>query len=272
MEVFAPPQMRAVLSLTGSDSFSFLQGMITNDLELLATQNAIYAAFLSPQGKVLQTFFVVSDGTGGFLLDCANGDFGSFVKRLTMFRLRADVIILDVSAHWQTGLSAGPVSVENAISFADPRNSALGFRHIIPTKDAKPKPATPEFLAIRFAHFTPEQDLDFASDEVFVTDINMDLQNGIAWRKGCYVGQEVVSRVRRRGTIRKRICLAGFTGAPPAPGTLIFAGKAKLGHICSNYGTEALAMIRTDRLHQTSEPITAADMPLTLHPPKEIDL
>jgi len=265
MKYFAPPSPRSIISVTGDDAHSFLQNMITNDMDLLQNQNSIYAALLTPQGKVISTFFVVTNPDNGFFLDCPTGAFETLLKRLTMFRLRADVQLTDISNRFQVlqSLQAGA-----DICFADPRNEEIGFRSLVPVDTEKPSNNQEN---LRFKLILAEQDIDYQSSEVFPSDINMDLQNGIAWKKGCYVGQEVVSRMKRRGNIRKRTVLAEFTGQAPEAGSEIIAGKAKLGHILSSAGSLALAVIRTDRLAKVEiEEITANDQSLSITTPKEI--
>jgi len=264
MNLFAPPSPRSVLQITGADAKSFLQGMVTNDMDLLEQQPAIYAALLTPQGKVISTFFVIKNPKGGFWLDCPAGAFEILLKRLSMFRLRSDVVFMDISNSIQIALSSHKT---DAISFADPRNQVLGWRNLI-----NHTPLKSNFPNSRMTTMVPEQDLDFSSMEVFPSDINMDLQNGIAWKKGCYVGQEVVSRMRRRGTIRKRMALAVFEKKPPETGTAIYAGTAKIGTLCSNQDQQSLALIRTDRFHKACEQNAAllcGGQPLSLIPPNE---
>ncbi|MCF6293333.1 MAG: hypothetical protein L3J04_08065, partial [Robiginitomaculum sp.] len=209
MKYFAPPSPRSIISVSGNDAHTFLQNMITNDMDLLQSQSSIYAALLTPQGKVISTFFVVTNPDNGFFLDCPTGAFETLLKRLTMFRLRADVQLTDISDRFQVlqSLQAGA-----DICFADPRNEAIGFRSLVPVDTER---SSNDQEALRFNLILPEQDIDYNSTEVFPSDINMDLQNGIAWKKGCYVGQEVVSRMKRRGNIRKRTVLAEFTGQAP---------------------------------------------------------
>jgi folate-binding protein YgfZ len=266
MNVYTPPSARTLIAVTGADASDFLQGMITNDMKLLEQQAAIYAALLTPQGKVISTFFVVKNPDGGFWLDCPAGAADVLAKRLTMFRLRADVQFENISESLQIGLCDQEAG---GVCFADPRQPALGFRCLVSAKTKLAVAAT-EFSEFRFLHMIPEQDLDYGSGEVFPADINMDLQNGIAWRKGCYVGQEVVSRMKRRGSVRKRIGLARFEGPAPAAGTDIFAGKAKIGSLCGTQGNQALALIRTDRLAKAeAKTLIAAGMPVTITAPKE---
>lgn len=256
------------MRVTGSEAHAFLQGMLTNDMDLLQNQPAIFAALLSPQGKVLWTFFVIKH-QDGFLLDCPAVDFDALVKRLTMFRLRADVTIEDVSDQWQVCI-AEEMSDEG-VCYADPRHDDLGFRCLIPMTKANQHLKKNTFTA-RFTHMIPEQDVDYISGQVFASDINMDLHNGIAWRKGCYVGQEVVSRMKRRGHVRKRMVLAQFKGPAPKNGIKILAGTGPLGQICSSQDHQALALVRTDRLAKALEAgleINADGWEMILQPPKE---
>ena len=154
--------------------------------------------------------------------------------------------------------------------FADPRAPHLGSRFILPKGDL-PLPL-PDYEADRIAACVPDQGADFSQEELFASDINMDLQNGVAFGKGCYVGQEVVSRMKRRGTIRKRMALARFDGPAPANGTMIMADNARLGDVRSSAEDEqALALIRTDRLQKALADctlITADGTPLTLTLPE----
>ncbi|MBL4617841.1 MAG: folate-binding protein YgfZ [Robiginitomaculum sp.] len=264
MKYFAPPSPRSIMSVSGNDAHAFLQSMITNDMDLLQSQNSIYAALLTPQGKVISTFFVVTNPDGGFFLDCPTGAFETLLKRLTMFRLRADVQLNDLSDKLQLLVSDQKSDV---LCFADPRNQAMGFRCLVPV-NTKKLPHDKENLRLKL--ILPEQDIDYQSSEVFPSDINMDLQNGIAWKKGCYVGQEVVSRMKRRGNIKKRTVLAKFTEHAPKAGCEIIAGKAKLGHLLSSFEHLALAMIRTDRVAKIEAgEITADGQPISLTAPME---
>ncbi|PHS23595.1 MAG: hypothetical protein COA85_09575 [Robiginitomaculum sp.] len=264
MSTFAPPRPRTVLAITGEDASDFLQGLITNDITRLGKEGLIYAALLSPQGKVLHTFFISNRDDGGYWLDVHADTASDLMRRLRMFRLRAKVDIKDQSANFMVALG------DKTIGFTDPRSPHLGNRAILPKGDLPMAP--PDYDADRIAACVPDQGADFGMEEVFASDINMDLQNGVAFRKGCYVGQEVVSRMKRRGTIRKRMALASFDGPAPANGTIIMAGDARLGDVRSSAGQEqALALVRTDRLEKALEActlITADGVPLTLTLPE----
>lgn len=260
---FAPVFPRSVLHVAGADSHGFLQGLITNDMERAAPGTSLYAALLTPQGKVMQTFFVLARADDDYLIDCPANEAESLRKRLTLFRLRADVQI-SLRDDVQIALSEGPA--EGQICAPDPRDDRLGYRCVIPVGEKLP-PAPASWRAARMAAQVPEQGVDFGNGEVFPSDINMDLQNGVAMRKGCYVGQEVVSRMKRRGSIRKRTLRVEFEKDAAEAGKEITAGAAKLGVITSRFGNQALAQIRTDRLmsaREKGETITCDDRPVTV--------
>ncbi len=241
MNIFAPPRTRAVLEVTGEDATDFLQGLITNDITRLEREGMVYAALLSPQGKILHTFFISHGADGGYWLDTPEENITDLMRRLRMFRLRAKVHIEDKSADMMVALGTDT-------GFADPRSTLLGTRVIVPIADIAPPPS--DYEADRITACVPDEGADFNSEETFPSDANMDLQNGVAFKKGCYVGQEVVSRMKRRGTIRKRMALAAFDGPALDYGTEIMAGAARLGDIRSSTDRQALALIRTDRLEK----------------------
>ncbi len=264
MSYFTPPRPRAVLAVSGDEAEAFLQGLITNDINRLGDDEILYAALLSAQGKILHTFFISKAPQGGYWLDILAQNTDDLMRRLRMFRLRAKVDIEDVSAQFMVALTLGKAA------YSDPRTGTLGGRHIIPNTDETPAPAgteIAEYDKARILACVPEQGMDFGMEEIFPADANMDLQQGVAFKKGCYVGQEVVSRMKRRGTTRKRFCAASFAGPAPEAGTLIMAGPARLGEIRSSAGCDAMALIRTDRLasaQQAGIEILADDTPLRL--------
>ncbi|HUB85563.1 MAG TPA: hypothetical protein VL971_07695, partial [Rhizomicrobium sp.] len=190
---------RGVVALSGPDARSFLQGLITNDIDRLAPEKSIYAALLTPQGKILFDFLIADDGTGTILLDCPAASRDALIKRLSMYRLRAKVEIaprddLAVFASWDGSALPGQ-------SFKDPRLPALGGRSIEPKADGKRG-----YLAHRLSLGVPEA-ADFGSDRMFALDAGLDELHAIAFDKGCYVGQELTARMKHRGTARKRLLL-----------------------------------------------------------------
>lgn len=249
---------RSVLRLTGRDARAWLQGLVTNDVESLHTGEGRFAALLSPQGKILFDFFVVADGDG-LLLDCRQEQVVALEKRLTMYRLRADVAIapagssLAVAAAW----GDGPPPVSRAIIYLDPRDARMGWRLIAEPQelDLMGVEAGGEeaYAAHRVACGVPEGGADFLYGDAFPHEANMDLLNGVDFKKGCYVGQEVVSRVRHRGTARKRILRLAFAPARElASGAAVMAGEVAIGEVRTVGAGVALAAVRTDRLAETA--------------------
>lgn len=247
---------RGVIKLSGPDVVPFLQGLITNDVARLETEGALYAALLTPQGKILFDFFVVN-ADGALLLDCALDRVAELTKRLTFYRLRAAVEIEDISsthaviATW--GSDAAPV-VDNAFSFADPRHSAMGYRTVAP-EDAiqafaaggATEAAEEEYHSHRISIGLPDSIRDIGSGEMFPHECNLDQLGAVDFKKGCYVGQEVVSRTEHRGNARKRVLPVSTGSSNASSGDTITAGSKAVGTILSKSGSNALAIVRLDR-------------------------
>lgn len=243
---------RRVIGLSGPGTRSFLQGLITNDVEKLTASAALYAALLTPQGKILFDFILSDDGEGGIRLDCAAAARDALAKRLAMYRLRAKVEIgvrdeLAVVAGWDEPAPQG--------AFADPRHTGLGWRIVLP-KDRATGDA--DYLAHRLSFGIPEG-ADFGSDRTFALDGDLEELHGVAFDKGCYVGQELTARMKHRGTARKRLMPVAAGTALPQPGTAIMAGQTGIGEIASTYGARGFALIRLDRFRETEGHALAAD-------------
>jgi tRNA-modifying protein YgfZ len=274
---------RGVLRVAGEDSASFLQGLLTNDVENLAVGGARYAALLTPQGKILFDFLVLriaAESGTTFLLDCPAAQAGDLAKRLSFYRLRAKVTIVDESADhavfalWgegeprfeQSNLMAGTSAAAmggalEGFFYIDPRDSRLGARAIAPRANAVlANTSVDEYEAHRIRLGIPMGGVDFAYADVFPHDANLDLLHGVDFEKGCYVGQEVVSRMRHRGGARKRIARVALAGAAPERGTQVLAGETPVGTLGSATQRHALAMVRLDRV----EDARVAGRPLTV--------
>jgi hypothetical protein len=248
---------RGVISVSGEDAAGFLQGLLTNDVAKLGPGEARYAGLLSPQGKILFDFLVVcapSDAGAAFLLDCAAAEAGDLVKRLGFYKLRAKVAIVDESAdrgvvaYWR----AEPENASGGLAYADPRASGLGGRAILPRAKAIAvgEADVAEYEALRIGLGVPKGGVDFAYGEAFPHDADMDLLNGLDFEKGCYVGQEVVARMRRRGEARKRVARVTLDGPAPAPGAAVTDGELPVGVLGSSSGRRALALLRLDRVEE----------------------
>jgi tRNA-modifying protein YgfZ len=259
----APLADRAAIGVTGPGASGFLQGMLTNDIAKASSTAAIHAGLLTPQGKILFDFFVVAHGDG-YLLDCPEAQVEALLKRLLFYRLRAEVEFaevtsLHVAAAWD-GLPRLPLA---AVAYADPRLPALGWR-ILLTRDvglASLGCATAteaDYHARRIALGVPEGGRDFAYGDTFPHEALFDQLAGVDFNKGCYVGQEVVSRMQHRGTARKRIVGVEGEGPLPASGAEIIAGGNPIGTLGSVSGASGLALLRLDR----AEEARAAGLPL----------
>ncbi len=250
---------RGVLRIAGPDAADFLQGLITNDITKAKDGAAIFAALLSPQGKILSDFFIAATAEGYFL-DCPAALAESLAKRLSLYKLRSKVSIEDVSAMVRVYTSAARPARGDAMSFADPRHPALGFRAF--TQEAMADAADPSaYERRRIGLLMPEGGRDYAYGDAFPHEACLDQLNGVDFRKGCYVGQEVVSRMEHRGTARTRIIGVRSGGVPlPEGGAEITAGGRPLGTLGSVDGTCGIALVRLDRLGdavQAREPILA---------------
>ncbi|MES2254598.1 MAG: folate-binding protein [Pseudomonadota bacterium] len=260
---------RAVIALEGGEARDFLQGLVTNDIQRLAPQTGLYAALLTPQGKILFDF-LVTEGDGAILLDCPSDRADALAKRLTMYRLRAKIgIAVRPQLSVYVGLSGRPA--ERAVTFTDPRLAALGPRSIgasAEMPDFLEGPAT--YHAERLTLGVPEG-ADFASDKIFALDAGLDELHGVAFDKGCYVGQELTARMKHRGTARKRILPIRADSMLPPAGTAVASDTLEVGEMVSTYGTRGFALVRLDRLDEAKASLTAGTLPVTLTRPAWLD-
>ena len=252
---------RGVVSVTGAEAAAFLQGLFTNDVVGLAPGEARFAALLSPQGKILVDFFVVrldEGATPRFLLDAPRALCPDLTKKLVLYRLRARLDIADRSD--ELGVAAWWDGAPLAGAFRDARAPEMGWRRIAPRSEISGL-GDAGYDAHRIACGTPKGGVDFAYGDAFPHDANLDLIAGVDFAKGCYVGQEVVSRVQHRGTARKRVVPVRFDGAAPAAGTEIRAGDVGVGAMGSSTGQRGLATLRIDKAEGAA--LTCDGRPLT---------
>lgn len=240
---------RALLSLSGPGARSFLQGLITNNIEAVRAGNPIYAALLTPQGKILFDFLIAEHG-GALLLDVSAPQRDALQKRLTLYRLRAKVEIAprdDLAVYASWGATAPS---------ADPRHPALGLRTIAPADTSN---GTGDYLFHRLRLGIPEG-ADFGQDRLFALDADLDELHAITFDKGCYVGQELTARMKHRGTARKRLLpIETLDGSLlPTAGTTITANGRDIGTVSSTYGERGFALIRLDRLDEADNTVTKA--------------
>lgn len=254
---------RAVLSVSGPEAREFLQGLITQDMGHVSRERAAYAALLTPQGKIMFDFFV-TENEDGFLIDVLAERAADLLKRLKLYRLRAKVELADrpetsVLLGWggEAPAPAGFVidPAPGRIAFVDPRLDALGVRVLV-NRDTRETALTDLGAEASFAGYdahrlalgVPESGADILPERSFPLDLNFDALHGVDYRKGCFVGQEVTSRMKRKGEVRKRTLIVVLDGARPEPGDAITAGETTLGEVLSADRSHALALIRLDRL------------------------
>lgn len=242
---------REVIALFGPDTRSFLQGLVTNDVERLAPENPLYAALLSPQGKILFDFFITDGGSGTVHLDCWGPIRDVLIKRLSMYRLRANVVI---QAAPDFGVTTGTSSPKPAYAFEDPRLPSLGWREIAPLNA---KTNVDNYFDRRLSLGVPEAS-DFGSDKMFALDAGLDELHALSFDKGCYVGQELTARMKHRGTARKRMLVVQSDIALTANADLRANGHS-IGEIVSVYDNRGFALVRLDRLTEAGDAPVEAD-------------
>lgn len=234
---------RALIRVSGAEAEHFLQNLVTTDVAALPIGEARPGALLTPQGKILFDFLISRDGDG-FLLETASGQQADLVKRLTMYKLRAAVTI---TAEPEAGVTVSWGDEQDAAALLDRRfaiaGTVLGRR---PGRHAGEDDGA--YLDIRIAAGIAESGADFALQDAFPHDVLMDRNGGVGFKKGCYVGQEVVSRMQHRGTARRRVVLVGGETPLPTPGTEITAGGKPVGTLGSVHGEKGLAIVRIDRV------------------------
>jgi folate-binding protein YgfZ len=276
---------RGVVSVTGDDAWKLLQGVTTNDMALLRTQAAVHSALLSPQGKILFEFFVVQC-PGGFCLETARERAPALAERLLLYRLRARADIKDASADYTVaaiwGGSYAPRGAgQQPLWFSDPRLPDMGYRELVTIRSdwalagEQADCATQEdFHAHRIGLGVPEGGKDYEFGDTFPHEASFDQLQGLSFTKGCYVGQEVVSRMQNRANVRKRIVQVKALTPLPAPGTAISAGGIEIGSLGSVAGDSGLALVRLDRAAEFAakgESLYADTVPLRIAIPSWAD-
>jgi len=276
---------RGVVKVSGHDARDFLNGLLTTDVALLRPGLGRFGALLTPQGKITTDFLITEAPPGhggGFLVDCPRALAQGLADKLGFYRLRAKVVIenlsdsLGVLAVWD-----GHPALKPDLAFADPRNAALGWRILVPRELAK-KAAdligaemvdSTAYDAHRVASGVPRGGVDFMYGDAFPHETNMDRLHGVDFDKGCYVGQEVVSRMQHRGTARTRTVRIILDGPAPEPGAVVLAGDKPIGTMGSAAGHHGLALIRIDRAADalaSGTPLTSGGLAIRLAEPDDL--
>lgn len=286
---------RGLLAVGGPDRRDFLQGLISNDVGRVGPDRACYAALLTPQGKFLHDFFVIAAPDGETLwLDGEAARLADLRKRLSIYKLRADVALADVSADWTMAAAFGAgataaLDLDDApgsarafaggVAYVDPRAAALGVRFVLPATTAEATlaetglaPADPAaYDAHRLALGIPDGSRDLTVEKTLLLEAGFDALNGIDWEKGCYIGQELTARTKYRGTVRRRLVAVAVDGPLPASGTPILAGDKEAGEMRSGRDGRGIALLRLDAL-TAGVPLTAGATRLTPRPPAELSV
>ena len=252
---------RGVVKVTGEPARTFLNGLLTTDMGTVSPAQARFAALLTPQGKIIVDCIVTealeADG-GGFFLDCPRALAPAFAAKLNFYKLRAKVTVEDLSV--TLGVMAvwdgGSIATDYGLAYGDPRLPALGNRIMVPpglaaeaAQDIGAELANAEaYEAHRISLGVPRGGVDFVYGDAFPHETDMDQLAGVDFAKGCYVGQEVVSRMEHRGTARTRIVAASYDGGAPEAGTPVMAGEKSVGTFGSASGGKAIALVRLDRV------------------------
>jgi len=299
---FSMLEDRAILAVSGKDRVSFLQGLVSNDVEKAGPKQAIYAALLTPQGKYLHDFFIV--GFGGedqepvLLLDCEKARLQDLIQRLTIYKLRADVTLEDrsdelaVAALYGEGwnawarksglpedLGSAAAFGEEGVVYIDPRLAGIGGRAIVLGNGAEMTFESADFIRADAADYDllrlrlglPDGSRDLVVDKAILLESGFDELGGVDWDKGCYMGQELTARTKYRGLAKKRLMPVAFDAPPPPPSTPIMRGEKEVGQLRSSIATEdggiGLALIRLEALDEAGAKLMVDGINVTVVKP-----
>jgi folate-binding protein YgfZ len=287
---------RGIVTVTGEDRRTFLQGLISNDVARVDAAHSVYAAFLTAQGKYLHDFFVAEIGDG-LALDCERRRSADLVRRLRIYKLRAKVAVEDRSADWAVAALIGEDAAKGAglapepgatapflggVAFVDPRLADAGVRVILPAADAARRLAEAGFAEggrdaydrHRLGLGLADGSRDMELERTILLECGFDELHGVDWEKGCFLGQELTARTKYRGLIRKRLIPVLVEGPLPAPGTPILKDDREVGEMRSGSGDLGLAMLRLEALEAGAggPPFAAGEARLTPCPPAWLKL
>jgi folate-binding protein YgfZ len=255
---------RGVVAVSGEDRVAFLQGLVSNDVALAAPGRAVWAALLTPQGKWLADFFILSDGDR-LLLDCERAQAGFLVQRLGRYRLRSQVTLADlsdVSAVYAAWGGAPEVPAE-AIVAPDPRLPDAGWR-ILSQRTMTANADASAWDAHRLALGLPDGSRDLETDKTVLLEAGFDELSGVSWSKGCYMGQELTARTKYRGLVKRRLVPVAIDGPAPEPGSPVLRNGAEVGTLRSVRGGAGLAVLRLDAF---GGPLACGEATLTARVP-----
>lgn len=292
LKSFVELKDRGVLAVTGPDARGFLQGLISNDIDKVGPDRAIYAAFLTPQGKYLHDFFIAQIEET-LLIDCERARLDDLVRRLGVYRLRAKVGLDDASERFavlallgEGGHDAESLRVREGrggpfaggVRFVDPRFAGVGARAILPRdggiaaleSEAFVRAGAADYDRLRLSHGLPDGSRDLMVEKSLPLESGFEELNGLDWDKGCYVGQELTARTRYRGLVRRRLLPVTVEGPLPEAGAPIMLGEREAGEMRSGREDLGLALLRLEMVEKAETegtPFTAKDAKLTPHRP-----
>lgn len=279
-DVYTVLEARGVLEIAGDDRREFLQGLVSNDTRKLSPARALYAAFLTPQGKYLHDFFLVDAGET-LLLEGEQTRLADLQRRLSIYKLRAKATIANATERFLVAAAFGPGAIArlglptgagtaapfaDGIAYADPRLSALGARLLLPRPSGTTALESAGFAQadaaaydrLRLSMGIPDGSRDLPVEKAILLEAGFDELNGVDWEKGCYIGQELTARTKYRALIKKRLMPVKVEGPLPAPGSPVMLGDQDAGEIRSGSGDMALALLRLEMV----EAAATSGMPL----------
>jgi folate-binding protein YgfZ len=264
---FALLDDRGVLAVSGADRRSFLQGLVSNDVEKVGPGQARFAALLTAQGKYLHDFMMI-EFDEALWLEAEAGRLGDLRRRLSVYRLRARAeldeqpeltvaVVFGAGALAAMGLSEEPGAARpfgSGVAFVDPRLAALGARCILPSIDIRPaltgiglaESGFPAYDRLRIELGIPDGGRDLVPEKSILLEAGFDELNGVDWQKGCYIGQELTARTKYRGLIKKRLMPVEIDGPAPAPGAIVTADGREVGEMRSSRDGLGLALLRIE--------------------------
>ena len=236
---------RRLLRLTGPERVDFLQGLVTNDVR----RAPVYAALLTPQGKYLADFFIIPDGDDALLLDVAGDQADDLLRRLSMYKLRAKVEIAEDARTVSRGTGLAPAG-----AIADPRDPALGWRSY-----GGAAGDDTDWDALRVARLIPEAGAELVPNDSYILEMAFDRLNGVDFRKGCYVGQEVTARMKHKTELKKGLARVHLDGSVPVGTPILTADGREAGTVYTQANGQGIAYLRFDRI---GDGMTAGGVPV----------
>jgi len=278
--MYIPLDNRGLIKIEGPDARDYLQGLVSQDMTRVTATQAVYSAFLSPQGKFLFDFFCF-EMNGALMFDCEGERRADFFKRLSMYKLRSKVTLTDVTDDYQVcavldgadklGLSderGAAKAFGTGAAYVDPRLSAMGCRVVLEKGDAAladaglAQGAFEDYERVRITHGLPDGARDMAVDKALLLENGFEELDGVSFTKGCFMGQELTARTRYRGLVKKRLLPVAIDGPAPAAGTRFEADGNEAGEMRTSVDDIGLALVRLDKL-QDGIRFTAGETTLT---------